>query len=71
MRGLPKLKVNFEYEKRQKEKPMKVPKAHTLNLGRMRKLVLLLLVELNPLNWRKSNSRGFTHYGQIYHRYQN
>ncbi|MBZ6009757.1 conjugal transfer protein [Leuconostoc gelidum] len=46
MRGLPKLKVNFEYEKRQKEKPMKVPKAHTLNLGRMRKLVLLLLVGL-------------------------
>lgn len=46
MRGLPKLKVNFEYEKRKKDKPMKVPKAHTLNLARMRKLVLLLLVGL-------------------------
>lgn len=46
MRGLPKLKVNFEYEKREKVKPMKVPKAHTLNLARMRKLVLLILVVL-------------------------
>lgn len=46
MRGLPKLKVNFEYEKRNKEKPMKVPKAHTINLARMRKLVLLFLVAL-------------------------
>lgn len=43
MRGLPRLKVNFEYEKRKKEQPMKVPKAPTLNLARMRKLVLLLL----------------------------
>lgn len=46
MRSLPKLKVNFEYEKRKKDKPMKVPKAHTINLARMRKLVLLLLVGL-------------------------
>lgn len=46
MRGLPKLKINFEYEKRKKEKPMKVPKARTLNLARMRKLVLLLLIGL-------------------------
>ncbi|MCK8605639.1 conjugal transfer protein [Leuconostoc citreum] len=46
MRGLPKLKVNFEFERKKKDKPMKVPRAHTLNLGRMRKLVLLLLVGL-------------------------
>ncbi|MGL4689805.1 MAG: conjugal transfer protein [Leuconostoc mesenteroides] len=44
MRGLPKLKVNFEYEKKQKEKAVKVPKAHTMNLGKVRKIVLLFLI---------------------------
>ncbi|KMY77196.1 conjugal transfer protein [Leuconostoc mesenteroides] len=46
MRGLPKLKVNFEYEKKQKEKAVKVPKAHTMNLGKVRKIVLLFLIGL-------------------------
>ena len=44
MRGLPKLKVNFEYEKKQKEKAVKIPKAHTMNLGKVRKIVLLFLI---------------------------
>lgn len=44
MRGLPKLKVNFEYEKKQKEKAVKIPKAHTVNLGKIRKIVLLFLI---------------------------
>ena len=46
MRGLPKLKVNFEYEKKQKEKAVKIPKAHTINLGKVRKIVLLFLIGL-------------------------
>ncbi|WP_394456608.1 conjugal transfer protein [Leuconostoc suionicum] len=46
MRGLPKLKVNFEYEKKQKEKAVKIPKAHTMNLGKIRKIVLLFLIGL-------------------------
>ncbi len=46
MRGLPKLKVNFEYEKKQKEKAVKIPKAHTMNLGKVRKIVLLFLIGL-------------------------
>ena len=46
MRGLPKLKVNFEYEKKQKEKAVKVPKVHTMNLGKVRKIVLLFLIGL-------------------------
>ncbi|MGR8827540.1 conjugal transfer protein [Leuconostoc citreum] len=46
MRGLPKLKVNFEYEKKQKEKATKIPKAHTMNLGKIRKIVLLFLIGL-------------------------
>ncbi len=46
MRGLPKIKVNFEYEKKQKEKAVKVPKAHTMNLGKVRKIVLLFLIGL-------------------------
>ncbi|GLX33828.1 hypothetical protein Lmede01_18060 [Leuconostoc mesenteroides subsp. dextranicum] len=46
MRGLPKLKVNFEYEKKQKEKAVKIPKAHTMNLGKVRKIVLLFLTGL-------------------------
>ncbi|MGR8808814.1 conjugal transfer protein [Leuconostoc citreum] len=46
MRGLPKLKLNFEYERKKKDKPMNVPRAHTLNLGRMRKIVALILVGL-------------------------
>ncbi|MGQ2286488.1 conjugal transfer protein [Leuconostoc suionicum] len=46
MRGLPKLKVNFEYEKKQKEKTTKIPKAHTMNLGKVRKIVLLFLIGL-------------------------
>ena len=44
MRGLPKFKVNFEYEKKQKEKTTKIPKAHTMNLGKVRKIVLLFLI---------------------------
>ncbi|WP_337960107.1 conjugal transfer protein [Leuconostoc mesenteroides] len=46
MRGLPKLKVNFEYEKKQKEKAVKIAKAHTMNLGKVRKIVLLFLIGL-------------------------
>ncbi|WP_312982347.1 conjugal transfer protein [Leuconostoc falkenbergense] len=46
MCGLPKLKVNFEYEKKQKEKAVKIPKAHTMNLGKVRKIVLLFLIGL-------------------------
>ena len=46
MRGLPKLKVNFEYEKKQKEKAVKIPKTHTMNLGKVRKIVLLFLIGL-------------------------
>lgn len=46
MRGLPKLKVNFEYEKKQKDKAVKIPKAHTMNLGKVRKIVLLFLIGL-------------------------
>ena len=46
MRGLPKLKVNFEYERKQKEKTTKIPKAHTMNLGKVRKIVLLFLIGL-------------------------
>ena len=46
MRGLPKLKVNFEYEKKQKEKAVKIPKAHTINLGKVRKIVLLFFIGL-------------------------
>jgi len=46
MRGLPKLKVNFEYEKKQKEKTTKIPKAHTMNLGKVRKIVLLFSIGL-------------------------
>ncbi|WP_349515058.1 conjugal transfer protein [Leuconostoc suionicum] len=46
MRGFPKLKVNFEYEKKQKEKAVKIPKAHTMNLGKVRKIVLLFLIGL-------------------------
>ena len=46
MRGLPKFKVNFEYEKKQKEKTTKIPKAHTMNLGKVRKIVLLFLIGL-------------------------
>ncbi|MGR8837929.1 hypothetical protein N2F28_06925 [Leuconostoc falkenbergense] len=46
MRGLPKLKVNFEYEKKQKEKAVRIPKAHTINLGKVRKIVLLFLIGL-------------------------
>lgn len=46
MRGLPKLKVNFEYEKKQKKKAVKIPKAHTMNLGKVRKIVLLFLIGL-------------------------
>ncbi|WP_337090305.1 conjugal transfer protein [Leuconostoc pseudomesenteroides] len=46
MRGLPKLKVNFEYEKKQKEKAVRIPKAHTMNLGKVRKIVLLFLIGL-------------------------
>lgn len=41
---LPKLKINFEYDKKKKEKPIKIPKAHTLNLGRVRLIVLLILI---------------------------
>ncbi|MBU7450209.1 conjugal transfer protein [Leuconostoc citreum] len=46
MVNIPKLKINFEYEKRKKEKPIKIPKAHTLNLGRVRSIVLLILIGL-------------------------
>lgn len=46
MRGLPKLKVNFEYEKKQKEKAVKIPKAHVYNLSKVRKIVLLFLIGL-------------------------
>ncbi|WP_263281684.1 hypothetical protein [Leuconostoc mesenteroides] len=42
MVNIPKLKINFEYEKKKKEKPIKIPKAHTLNLGRVRSIVLLI-----------------------------
>ena len=43
---IPKFKINFEYEKKKKEKPIKIPKAHTLNLGRVRSIVLLILIGL-------------------------
>lgn len=43
---IPKLKINFEYEKKKKEKPIKIPKAHTLNLGWVRQIVLLILIGL-------------------------
>lgn len=46
MTRIPKLKINFEYEKKKKEKPIKIPKAHTLNLGRVRSIVLLILIGL-------------------------
>ncbi|MBB6432169.1 conjugal transfer protein [Leuconostoc carnosum] len=46
MLRIPKLKINFEYEKKKKEKPIKIPKAHTLNLGRVRSIVLLILIGL-------------------------
>ncbi|MCT3045564.1 conjugal transfer protein [Leuconostoc mesenteroides] len=46
MPKIPKLKINFEYEKKKKEKPIKIPKAHTLNLGRVRSIVLLILIGL-------------------------
>ena len=46
MRGLPKFKVNFEYEKKQKDKTTKIPKAHTMYLGKVRKIVLLFLIGL-------------------------
>ncbi|MGR8827523.1 conjugal transfer protein [Leuconostoc citreum] len=46
MVNIPKLKINFEYEKKKKEKPIKIPKAHTLNLGRVRSIVLLILIGL-------------------------
>lgn len=46
MRGLPKLKVNFEYERKKKEKAVKIPKAHVYNLGRVRKIVVFVLIGL-------------------------
>ncbi|WP_099044461.1 conjugal transfer protein [Leuconostoc citreum] len=46
MRGLPKLKVNFEYERKKKEKAIKIPKAHVYNLGRVRKVVLIIVLGL-------------------------
>lgn len=46
MTRMPKLKINFEYEKKKKEKPIKIPKAHTLNLVRVRSIVLLILIGL-------------------------
>lgn len=46
MPRIPKIKINFEYEKKKKEKPIKIPKAHTLNLGRVRSIVLLILIGL-------------------------
>lgn len=46
MLNIPKFKINFEYEKKKKEKPIKIPKAHTLNLGRVRSIVLLILIGL-------------------------
>lgn len=46
MPRIPKLKINFEYEKKKKEKPVKIPKAHTLNLGRVRSIALLILIGL-------------------------
>ncbi len=46
MPKIPKLKINFEYEKKKKEKPIKIPKAHTLNLGRVRSIVLSILIGL-------------------------
>ena len=46
MVNIPKLKINFEYEKKKKEKSIKIPKAHTLNLGRVRSIVLLILIGL-------------------------
>ncbi|MCS8584332.1 conjugal transfer protein [Leuconostoc citreum] len=46
MVNIPKLKINFEYEKKKKEKTIKIPKAHTLNLGRVRSIVLLILIGL-------------------------
>lgn len=46
MRGLPKLKVNFEYEKKQEEKAVKIPKAHVYNLSKVRKIVVGLLIIL-------------------------
>ncbi|TOZ02814.1 conjugal transfer protein [Leuconostoc pseudomesenteroides] len=46
MRGLPKLKVNFEYERKKKEKAVKIPKAHVYNLGRVRKIVAFVLIGL-------------------------
>ncbi|MCT3071140.1 conjugal transfer protein [Leuconostoc citreum] len=46
MVNIPKLKINFEYEKNKKEKPIKIPKAHTLNLGRVRSIVLIILIGL-------------------------
>lgn len=46
MRGLPKLKVNFEYEKKQKDKAVKIPKAHVYNLSKVRKIVVGLLIIL-------------------------
>ncbi|WP_317286437.1 conjugal transfer protein [Leuconostoc mesenteroides] len=46
MLKIPTFKINFEYEKKKKEKPIKIPKAHTLNLGRVRSIVLLILIGL-------------------------
>ncbi|QYU58816.1 conjugal transfer protein [Weissella confusa] len=41
---IPKFKVNFEYEKRQKDKRVKLPRAHVYQLSRIRKVVLVLLI---------------------------
>ncbi|MER2095253.1 MAG: conjugal transfer protein, partial [Aerococcus urinaeequi] len=46
MRGLPKLKVNFEYEKKQEDKAVKIPKVHVYNLSKVRKIVVGLLIVL-------------------------
>ncbi|MCM0582703.1 conjugal transfer protein [Weissella diestrammenae] len=43
---LPKLKLDFEYERKAKDKPKKIPKAHVFDLGRARKLVIAVLVML-------------------------
>ena len=38
--------MNFEYEKKQKDKAVKIPKAHVDNLSKVRKIVVGLLIIL-------------------------
>ena len=47
MLGLSRLRVNFKYKKpKEKRKVVEISKAHTMNLGKVRKIVLLFFIGL-------------------------